>query len=110
MNPELPEWGELWWCDLPLGGRRPAVVLTRNEAIPRLRRVLVAPCTTRARGLATEVPLDPAVDPVPRECVVGLDAIEVVPVTTLDERIGWLSPPRMREVCAALEVAVDCPC
>ncbi len=109
MRPELPEWGELWWCDLPEGGRRPAVVLTRNEAIPRLRRVLVAPCTTRVRGLATEVPLEPGSDPVGRECVVGLDAIEVVPVTTLDQRIGALSLRKMREVCAALEVSVDCP-
>jgi len=108
MKRQIPEWGELWWCDLPLGGRRPAVVLTRNEAIPRLRRVLVAPCTTHARGLATEVPLDPEHDPVPRECVIGVDAIEVVPIGTLDERIGWLSPPRMREVCAALALAVDC--
>jgi mRNA interferase MazF len=107
MSP-LPHWGEVWWCDLPEGGRRPAVVLTRDQAIPRLRRVMVAPCTTRIRDLATEVPLEPGDDPVPTPCVVGLDSVEVVPVAALDQRLGVLSLPRMREVCAALEVAVDC--
>ncbi|MBS1693141.1 MAG: hypothetical protein JST91_13075 [Actinobacteria bacterium] len=31
-------------------GRRPAVVLSRDAAIPRFRRALVAPCTTTIRG------------------------------------------------------------
>ena len=104
----LPQWGELWWCDLPEGGRRPAVVLTRDEAIPRLRRVLVAPCTTTIRGLATEVRLDAGDDPVPTDCVVGLDSVEVVPVAALRQRLGWLSIPRMRAICGALAIAVDC--
>src|SRR3954451_18549653 len=39
-------------------GRRPVVVLSRDAAIPRLRRVLVAPCTTTIRGLASEVVLE----------------------------------------------------
>jgi len=28
----------------------------------------------------------------------------------LVERLGRLSDTRMRDICAALEVAVDCPC
>lgn len=51
-----------------------------NGAIPRLRRVLVAPCTTTIRKLASEVVL----------------------------RFGRLADARMREVCDALAVAVDC--
>ena len=42
----LPARGEVWWCGpLPEAGRRPVVVLSRDAAIPRLRRALVAPCT-----------------------------------------------------------------
>ena len=47
----LPIRGEVWWCELPEIGRRPVVVLSRDAAIPRLRRALVAPCTARERPL-----------------------------------------------------------
>ena len=106
---ESPARGEVWWCELPEIGRRPVVVLTRDAAIPRLRRALVAPCTTTIRGLASEVILDPAEDPVPRRCAVNLDSVEGVSVSVLVTRLGRLADDRMREVCAALGVAVDCP-
>ena len=100
--------GEVWWCELPKVGRRPVVVLSRDVAIPRLRRALVAPCTTTIRGLASEVTLEPGADPVPRVCAVNLDSVESVSVAVLVERIGALSGMRMTEICRALEVAVDC--
>ena len=89
-------------------GRRPVVVLSRDAAIPRLRRALIAPCTTTIRGLASEVVLDPAEDPVPRRSAVNLDSVESVSVAVLVTRLGRLADSRMREVCAALGVAVDC--
>jgi mRNA interferase MazF len=105
---DLPRRGELWWCEPPEIGRRPVVVLSRDAAIPRLRRVLVAPCTTTIRGLASEVVLGPGDDPVPRETAVNLDSVESVSVGLLVERLGRLSDARMRDVCAALAVATDC--
>ena len=105
---DLPRRGEVWWCEPPEIGRRPVVVLSRDAAIPRLRRALIAPCTTTIRGLASEVTLEPDEDPVPRRSAVNLDSVESVAVGLLVERIGRLSDSRMREVCAALEVATDC--
>src|SRR6476469_9286449 len=81
-----PARGEVWWCELAEIGRRPVVILSRDAAIPRLRRALVAPCTTTIRSLPSEV-------------VSG--AVRV-------ERLGRLADARMREFCAALAVAVDC--
>ncbi len=107
MSP-IPARGEVWWCELPEIGRRPVVVLSRNAAIPRLRRALVAPCTTTIRGLPSEVVLDPNQDPIPRQSAVNLDSVESVAVDVLVERIGRLADARMGEVCAALEIAVDC--
>jgi mRNA interferase MazF len=104
----MPARGEVWWCELPEIGRRPAVVLSRNAAIPHLRRVLVAPCTTTIRGLPSEVILDPGEDPIPRQSAVNLDSVESVAIAVLVERIGRLPDVRMSEVCAALEIAVDC--
>lgn len=103
-----PRRGEIWWCELAEIGRRPVVVLSRDMAIARLRRPLVAPCTTTVRGLASEVVLEPGDDPIPRHSAINLDSVESVAVATLVERIGRLTDDRMRDVCAALEVAVDC--
>lgn len=104
----LPARGEVWWCELPEVARRPVVVLSRDAAIPRLRRALIAPCTTTVRGIPSEVPLEPGEDPVPRRSAVNLDSVESVSVGVLVERLGRLSEQRMRQVCAALEVAVAC--
>lgn len=100
--------GELWWCELPEAGRRPVVILSRDVAIPRLKRSLVAPCTTTVRGLPSEVLFEPNSDPVPLRCVANLDSVESVPVGALTGRLGRLSDERMRQVCDALSVAVDC--
>ena len=83
-------------------------MLSRDPAIPRLRRALVAPCTTTLRGLPSEVVLDPGDDPAPKRSAVNLDSVESVSVGVLVERLGRLSDARMRQVCAALAVAVAC--
>jgi mRNA interferase MazF len=84
------------------------VVLSRDAVIPRQRRALVAPCTTTIRGLASEVVLEPDDDPVPLRSAVNLDSVESVSMAILVQRVGRLAESRMREICAALAVAVDC--
>ncbi|MHB1502755.1 MAG: type II toxin-antitoxin system PemK/MazF family toxin [Acidimicrobiales bacterium] len=105
---EVPARGDVWWCELPDIGRRPVVVLSRDVAIPRLRRAVVAPRTTTIRNLPSDVALEPGDDPVPRHCVVNLDSVESVAIAVLTERIGRLADVRMRQLCQALGVAVDC--
>jgi mRNA interferase MazF len=104
----MPARGEVWWCELADVRRRPVVVLSRDAAIPRLRRVLVAPCTTTIRGLASEVVLEPEDDPVPKRSAANLDSVESVSIAVLVERLGRLSDDRMRQLCDALEVATGC--
>lgn len=103
-----PRRGEVWWCEPPEIGRRPVVVLSRDAAILRLRRALIAPCTTTIRGLPSEVVLEPGEDPIGRRSAVNLDSVESVSIAVLVERLGTLSGERMRQVCAALAVATDC--
>ena len=105
---DIPARGEIWWCELPGVSPRPAVVISRDAAIPRLRRTLVAPCTTTIRGLPSEVVLEPGADPIPRPSAINLDLVESVSVGSLTRRLGRLSDDRMQEVCTALRVAVDC--
>lgn len=104
----MPMRGELWWCEPPEIPRRPVVVLSRDAAIPRLGRALVAPCTTTVRGLPSEVLLEPGEDPIPRRSAVNLDSVGSVSLGVLVERIGRLSETRMGQICAALEIAVEC--
>jgi len=109
MTDPLPQRGEVWWCEPPDIGRRPVVVLSRDAAIARRHRSIVAPCTTTIRGLQSEVLLEPGEDPIPLHSAVNLDSVESVAVGLLVERIGRLSGPRMGEVCSALAIAVACP-
>src|ERR1700730_18294045 len=104
----LPSRGEIWWCELADIARRPVVVLSRDTAIPRLRRALIAPCTTTIRGLPSAVVLEPDDDPTPLRSAVNLDSVESVSIAVLVERLGRLSDERMRQVCAGLESALDC--
>lgn len=78
------------------------MVLSRDAAIPRLRRTLIAPCTTTIRGLASEVRLEPGDDPIPLLSAVNLDLVESVSIGTVTERLGWLGNDRMRERSAQL--------
>jgi mRNA-degrading endonuclease toxin of MazEF toxin-antitoxin module len=47
-------------------------------------------------------------DPVPLRSAVNLDSIESVSIAILTSRLGRLAETRVREICAALAVAVDC--
>ena len=88
-------------------GRRPVLILSRAAAVPLLARPLVAPLTTRVRGLPTEVTLDTD-DGLPQPCVVSLDSVQPMATALLVERITVLGPERMAAVCNALAVATDC--
>lgn len=100
--------GDICWVSLPgEEKRRPVLVLTRDEAIPAMKRVVIAYLTTKIRGIPIEVRLD-SNDGVPRECVVNFDNIRTVSCALLSEPITTLSGPRMHEVCQALAVAMGC--
>ena len=99
--------GEVWWSEDEVLGRRPVLVLTRDAVLGVLRRPLVAPLTTRVRGLPTEVALD-ADDGLSQTCVVSLDNVQPLAVVLLTERITQLGPAKMQAVCKALALATAC--
>lgn len=99
--------GEVWWYEHPRAGRRPFLVLTRDEVIPVLTQVLAVPATRTVRGIPTEVALDRA-DGMPSGCVLSLDNVTPIRRALCTERITALSPARMRGVCEALSAATGC--
>lgn len=102
-----PARGEVWWGETLVHGRRPYVVLTRDEAIQRLSEVIVLPLTTTIRGLPNEVELDES-DGMPRRCVTSLDNLSTIAKGQLVDRITALSPARMDAICRALNSTVAC--
>jgi mRNA interferase MazF len=99
--------GQVAWLELEQEGRRPVVVLTRDEALSRLRNLVVALVTRTIRGIDTEVQLGPA-DGMPVECAVSLDNLRTVPKALLTESITKLDPERMDAICRALARATGC--
>lgn len=98
--------GEVWWAELPPpAGRRPVLLLSRDEAYAVRTLVTVAPVTTRIRDIPTEVRLGPE-DGLPRVCVANLDTIVTIAKKDLQERITGLSLQRLRAVESAIRFAL----
>ena len=70
--------GEVAWLELEREGPRPVVVLTRDEALGRLRNIVVALVTRTIRRIDTEVELGPE-DGMPIACAVSLDNLRPSP-------------------------------
>ncbi len=87
--------------------RRPVVVLSRPAALRLLRTAVVAPVTSTIHGLPSEVRVG-VEDGLKNASVVNLDHIYTVSQDDLRQWVGHLDAPRMAEVCAAMNVALNC--
>jgi mRNA interferase MazF len=85
---------------------RPVLVLTRELVRPYMNRVTVAPITTSARGLSTELPVGPA-NGLDADGVVSCDNIVTIPASMLGRHIGVLLPAQEGELSAAIRAAFD---
>jgi len=98
--------GEVWWADLgPPARRRPVVLLSREEAYAVRALVIVAPVTTRIRGIPSEVLLGPE-DDLPRTCVANLDTITTIAKASLKERLTSLSAEKLKAVEMAIHFSL----
>jgi mRNA interferase MazF len=102
-----PRRGEVWLADIPDDKRRPVLILTRDAVLPRLTTFLIAPITTRIRGIPTEVVLGKA-HGLSKACVANFDNIRPLSKDMLVQRVGRLSPNELRQACAASQFAVGC--
>lgn len=98
--------GEIWWAELePPAGRRPVVLLSRDEAYAIRSLVIVAPITTRIRYIPSEVFLGTN-DGMPRDCVANLDTITTIPKDCLHNRLTALNIQKLKELDAAIHFAM----
>ena len=100
--------GEIWLLDLPRPDkRRPVLLLSRASLIGALHTVTVAAVTSTLRGSPTEVELGPEEGMKGTSCV-NLCNLFTVPQARLRRFVGSVGREKMRQVCRALAVAVDC--
>ncbi len=98
--------GEVWWAEQPEPiGRRPVLLLSRDEAYQVRNAVTVAQITTTIRNIPVEVPLDEK-DGLPQKCVANLDTITTIRKAILTKRIYPLSPEKIEQINKAIKFAL----
>ena len=98
--------GEVWWAELPKpAGRRPVVLVSRDEAYSVRALVSVVPVTTRARAIPVEVPLGRE-EGLPKRCVANADTITTIPKSALAAYAGVLAPEKIALLDTAIRFAL----
>lgn len=99
--------GEVWWAELPLPvGRRPVVLLSRDEAYAVRNAVTVAEITSTIRGIPVEVELG-SEDGLPKKCVVNLDIIVTIRKDLLIKMIAVLRDEKIEQINSAIKFALS---
>lgn len=100
--------GEIWLYTFnPPDKRRPVLVLSRQEVIPLLHTVIVAPITSTIYGAPSEVVI--GVDEgLKADSAVNFDHVQTIEQARLRHFVGTLRPGKMAEVCRALATATGC--
>lgn len=99
--------GEIWWIAFPPPvGRRPAVLVSRNQAYRVRTAITVVPLTRTIRNIATEVPVGPS-DGVPRASVANADNIVTIPKASAAEYLATLSSEKMTSLERAVKFSLD---
>ena len=93
-------------CLARLDTSRPAVVLTRAAARAAMTKVTIAPITSTAKGLTSEVPVGPD-NGLDHASVICLDNVVTIPVELLGRTIGFLSADQEAQLAKAIVLAYD---
>ena len=98
---------EIWLMETPNRKRRPVLVVTRDEAIPLLNNVVVAPVTSTIRNIPTCLRVGPD-EGIDQDSVATFDNLAAVPKSVLTTRLGQLGPAGRGQICTALEALANC--
>jgi mRNA interferase MazF len=98
--------GDVWLIDLGGRiGRRPVVVVTRQNVLQYVNKVTVVEITTKGKGYPTEIDIDQKAN-LPKSSFVQADNVHTVPKQRLDKYVGTLDPEIMREVSRKVILAL----
>lgn len=98
---------ELWLIETPNQKRRPVLVVSRDEVIPVLNNVIVAPVTSTIRAIPTCIPVG-ADEGIDHDSVATFDNLASVPKSVLTRRLGQLGVGGRQQICSALNAMANC--
>jgi mRNA interferase MazF len=98
---------ELWLMETPNEKRRPVLIVSRDEVIPVLSNIVVAPVTSTIREIPTCIPVGPD-EGIDHESVASFDNLAAVPKSVLATRLGQLGVAGRRQICEALDAVANC--
>ncbi len=99
--------GDVWLIDLGGRiGRRPVVILTRQNVLQFVNKVTVAEITTRGKGYPTEIAIDHKAN-LPKSSFVHADDLHTVPKQRLEKYVGTLDSGILREVSRKVVLALE---
>ncbi len=99
--------GELWLLEPPNSKRRPVLVVSRNESIPVLNNIVVAPVTSTIRSIPTCLAVGPE-EGIDHDSVATFHNLATVPKSLLTTRLGSLGLSGRQQICEALSALADC--
>lgn len=98
---------EIWWADLPKpAGRRPVLLLSRDDAYEVLNKFVAAEITATIRHIPIEVPLGPG-EGMPKPCVANCDNLRTISKLHLIKKISRIPQRRVHEVKRAIGYALE---
>ena len=98
--------GDVYWAQFPgHAGKRPVVLVSREEAYAIKTRVTVVVVTRTVRGIPTEVRVGPS-EGLAKVGVANADELVTVPLATLRDRISTLSRKKLDEIDAPLRFSL----
>lgn len=93
--------------ETPNQKRRPVLIVSRDEVIPVVNNVIVAPLTSTIRTIPTCIPVGPE-EGIDHESVATFDSLAAVPKSVLTSKLGQLRAGGRRQICDALDAMANC--
>lgn len=93
--------------ETPNDKRRPVLIVSRDDVIPVLDNIVVAPVTSTIRNIPTCIPVG-ADEGIDHDSVATFDNLAAVPKSVLTTRLGALGVGGRLRICGALAAMADC--
>lgn len=98
---------QIWLMETPNQKRRPVLVVSRDEVIPVLNNVVVAPVTSTLRDIPTCIRIGPE-EGLDHESTATFDNLGAVPKSVLTTQLGQLGVDGRQQICDALAALANC--
>lgn len=101
--------GDVWLLDLGGRiGRRPVIIVTRQNVLRYVNKVIVAEITTKGKGYPTETEIDIGQKAnLPKHSFIQADNLHTIPKGRFEKYVGTLDHDVMREVSRKIVLALQ---